>query len=561
MRFLTGIPLRLLLFNVLLVFLPAAGFLYLDVYERELLKAQERAMVQQGRHLAAALSSLGDLDRGLDQARADGLLRRLDRRTDARLRILGPGGALLADSASYGPQRSAGGGERELPERYRSESLEPSPSGARLKPSYRIGVWIYNVPRRVARFLGAPRPDPPETFYDHPGEPLLGSEVQAALAGRYGAVTRRTPGQRSLTLYSAIPVRAGSDRDGNRVVGAVLVSQSTYRLLAAIYEVRLGIFRVFLGSVAAAVVLTLIVSTTIARPLRRLRDEANALLDRRGRLRGRFGGSKRRDEIGDLARALEELTRRLEAHLAFTESFASDVSHELKNPLAAIRTATELLAEVEEPADRQRFLGLVQKEVARMEGLLSGVREITEIDARLEEEGTGPTALDALLREVVAARCLRAEHRDFVAAQCLRADRSVETLVRAGSERILVRASPERLTQVLENLLDNAASFSPPGGTVEVRLVRIDGSAVLTVDDRGPGIPEAHLERIFDRFFSWRPAHGRSDRNDRSERSEVRHTGLGLAIAKAIVEGYGGSIAARNRPGGGACFEVHFPAA
>ncbi|MES1211876.1 MAG: hypothetical protein ABUL63_06035, partial [Acidobacteriota bacterium] len=148
MRFLTGIPLRLLLFNVLLVFLPATGFLYLDVYEKELLKAQERAMVQQGRHLAAALSSFGDLDQGLDRNKADALLRRLDRRTDARLRILGPGGALLADSASYGPQRTAGGGEREIPERYRSESLEPSPSGARLKPAYRIGVWIHNPPRR-----------------------------------------------------------------------------------------------------------------------------------------------------------------------------------------------------------------------------------------------------------------------------------------------------------------------------------------------------------------------------------------------------------------------------
>ncbi len=370
---------RLLLFNVLLVFLPAAGFLYLDVYERELLEAQERAMVQQGRHLAAALSDRG----GLDSAMAEGLLRRLDRRTDARLRILGPGGTLLADSATLGPRRAPA---PPPPSRYDSAPAgSASPADTRQRIAYRIGAWIYNLPGRVELFLGAPQPEPPESFYDHPGEPVLGTEVQAALAGRYGAATRRTLGQRSLTLYSAIPVR-----DEGRVAGAVLVSQSTYRLLAALYEVRLGIFRVFLASVAAAIVLTLLVSTTIARPLRRLRDEANALLDRRGRLRGRFRGSSRKDEIGDLARALEELTRRLEAHLAFIESFASDVSHELKNPLAAIRAATELLAEVEDPADRQRFLGLVQKEVARMEGLLSGVREVTEIDARLDAEAAGP---------------------------------------------------------------------------------------------------------------------------------------------------------------------------
>jgi two-component system sensor histidine kinase ChvG len=526
-RFLTGIPLRLLLFNVLLVFLPAAGFLYLDVYEHELLEAQERAMVQQGRHLAAALSDRG----GLDSSKAEGLLRRLDRRTDARLRILGPGGALLADSAALGPRRAPDPVSSASESRY----VSPAPEGARQRLAYRIGAWIYSLPQRVKRVLGAPQPEAPESFYDHPGKPLLGSEVQAALAGRYGATTRRTRGQRSLTLYSAIPVR-----NEGRVVGAVLVSQSTYRLLGALYEVRLGIFRVFLASVAAAVVLTLLVSTTIARPLRRLRDEANALLDRRGRLRGRFRGSRRKDEIGDLARALEELTRRLEAHLAFIESFASDVSHELKNPLAAIRSATELLAEVEDPADRQRFLGVVQKEVARMEGLLSGVREVTEIDARLEAEEARPVALDRLLREVVESRCLRADNR-------------IKVNLHRPPERIVVRASPERLTQVMENLLDNAASFSPADEAVEVRVGRDGEAAVVTVDDRGPGIPEAHLDRVFDRFFTWRPdGPGRGDRNG--------HTGLGLAIVKAIVDGYGGSIAARNRPEGGARFEVRLPA-
>lgn len=522
---------RLLLFNVLLVFLPAAGFLYLDVYERELLEAQERAMVQQGRHLSAALSDRGDLD----PAMAEGLLRRLDRRTDARLRILGPGGTLLADSAALGPRRAPA---PPSPSRY--DSAPASAAGTRERIAYRIGAWIYNLPGRVELLLGAPQPEPPETFYDHPGEPVLGTEVQAALAGRYGATTRRTPGQRSLTLYSAIPVR-----DEGRVVGAVLVSQSTYRLLAALYEVRLGIFRVFLASMAAAVVLTLLVSTTIARPLRRLRDEANDLLDRRGRLRGRFRGSSRKDEIGDLARALEELTRRLEAHLAFIESFASDVSHELKNPLAAIRAATELLAEVEDPADRQRFLGLVQKEVARMEGLLSGVREVTEIDARLDAEAAGPVALDALVREVVGSRCLRA-------------DNAVKVNLHQAPERLVVRASAERLTQVLDNLLDNAASFSPDGEAVEVRVIRDGDTAVVTVDDRGPGIPESHLDRIFDRFFTWRPDEppGRDARDGRNG-----HTGLGLAIVKAIVDGYGGSIAVRNRPEGGARFEVRLPMA
>lgn len=531
MRFLSGISLRLLAFNLLLVFLPAAGFLYFEVYERQLLEAQERAMVQQGRLLAAALSGHGEID---PQATRE-LLRRLEQRTEARLRVVGRNGELLADSSVLGPP-STGRGEAEVSRSASpSASSYPVPRETRENLLYRGGAVVYRLYRRLNPSSEASKGASwrAEAAYP-PGKPLLGPEIRAALVGRYGAATRPTPGdQRSMTLYSAIPVRSGGE-----VVGAVLVSQSTFRILGALVEVRLDIFQVFLASVAAAVVLSLLVSTTIALPLRRLRDEANALVDRRGRLRGSFGGSLRNDEIGDLTRALEQLTRRLEGHLRFIESFASDVSHEFKNPLASIRSATEMLAEVEDPADRERLLAVAQREVARMERLLSGVREITEIDARLDVEAAKPVDLGALLSEV--AEGFR-----------LRGGRDVGIDLRLPAEPVVVHASPERLGQVFENLLDNAVGFSPPGGAVTLELGREDGVAAVTVADRGPGIPEGHLDRIFDRFFSYRPGEPRS-RNG--------HTGLGLAIARAITEGYGGTIAARNRQEGGAAFEIRLPA-
>lgn len=326
-------------------------------------------------------------------------------------------------------------------------------------------------------------------------------------------------------------------RGGGRVVGAVLVSQSTVRILRELDQVRLDVFKVFLGSVAVAAVLSLLLAGTITHPVRRLRDEANDLLDRRGRLRGRFGGSRREDEIGDLARALEQLTHRLAGHQHTLEAFASDVSHELKNPLASIRSAVELLAELEDPADRERFAALAQREVTRMERLLTGVREIGEIDARLEDEAPVVVDLDALLREA-AEGCRR------------RADNRVKLVLEASGGPIPVRAAPERLLQVFENLLDNAASFSPAGGTVAVTLERGHGLALVRIEDEGPGIPADHLDRIFDRFFTWRPEepHARDG-----------HMGLGLAIAKAIVEGYGGRISGENRAAGGARFEVVLP--
>lgn len=530
-----GLSVRLLLFNVLLVFLPAAGFFYLDVYEKELLEAQERAMVQQGRLAAAALSVRNE-PAGTGQAAIDGtsavrLLARLQGRTEMRLRVVGPDGGLLADSARLIPPRPSA-----APSASRYES-RPVLRAARDSWLYRFGAWVYRLPGRLLDAFGPPEPPSgTETFYVA-GGPLLGPEVKAALAGRYGATVRPTRGgPRSLTLYSALPVRGG--REGDQVVGAVLVSQSTFRILRALYDVRLDVFKVVLLSMIVAAVLSLLVSTTIARPLKALRNEANDLLDRRGRLKGRFRGSERLDEIGDLARALEQLTARLEGHLRFIETFASDVSHEIKNPLAAVRTATEMLAEVDDPVDRARFLGIAQREVARMEQLLSAMREITEIDARLEAETTADVDLGDLLARIVEGFRLRVPE-------------GLKIGLRLPPTAVQVAASRERLTQVFENLLDNAASLAKPGTEIQIELDEIlPFAAIVTVSDRGPGIPDEHLHRIFDRFFTWRP------NDSAAPASRARHTGLGLAIVKAIVEGYGGTVSARNRPEGGAAFEV-----
>jgi two-component system sensor histidine kinase ChvG len=308
--------------------------------------------------------------------------------------------------------------------------------------------------------------------------------------------------------------------------------------MSALYAVRLDVFKVFLASLVVAVVLTLLVATTIARPLSRLRHRADEILDRRGRLTGGFEPSRRTDEIGDLERALAELTQRLEQHLRHTESFAADVSHEFKNPLASIRTATEMAIEEEHEPERRRFLAMIQRDVARMERLLTEAREITTIDAHLDDEGR--QAVD--LRELLAGLVDSFRFRSATDGPGFELD--------VGEQPILVMASTDRLLQVFENLLANAESFSPRDGTVTV-AVDDDGDHVeVRVSDEGPGVPEEHADRIFARFFSYRP-----------EGSNDGHTGLGLAICKAIVEGYGGSIAYRPRTGGGSELIVQLPTA
>lgn len=511
------IGVRLLAFNLLVVFVPVVGVLYLDVYESRLLQAQEREMVQQGRLLAAAAAR----DGVLRIEEVERILLRLDRQSEARFRVYDTRALLVADSSRIGRSAAA-----PLRATYGDSATAPIP-GIRRRILYRLGAWLAGLRQRLADAAWeAVRPD--EFRSGELADPVKAPELHAALEGRYGAATRPTPGQRSLTLFSAIPIR-----DGESVVGAVVVSQSTFRVLQAIYAVRLRIFEVVVASIVAAAVLTALAAMTIVRPLRRLRRQASDLTEQRGPLPASFPGAQRKDELGDLARALEELTRRVNEHIALLEGFAADVAHEFRNPLASIRTAAEMIAECEQQDDRERFLELMLRDVDRLERLVSGARDMARIDGDLEHGD----------RELVSVADVVHDAADRVPSVA-----SVRVEVNPPSERILVRGSRERLTQVLDNLLSNAASFAPEGSGIDVTIATNGGHCSISVADRGPGIPEEHLERIFERFFTYRPASGRRE-----------HVGLGLAIARRIVTGYGGSISARSRAGGGALFEISLP--
>ena len=472
-------------------------------------------MVQQAWLVGAAMTAAP----AIDAASATTFLTTLER-GDVRIRIYDASGTILADSNRFGVSSAAA-----------SAPYAGASDSARTRAVYQLGAWIARVRaaigRSMHRLLTSSRP---VAVADTTG-PGVPPEVATALRGRYGAATRPTPGQRSLTLSSAVPIR----REG-RVAGAVLVSQSTFRVLQSLYDIRLRVFEIVLGSIAAAALLTVTAAATVVRPLRRLRGEAAALAERRDRLPGKFPDAGRKDEIGDLARALQELTRRLDEQIRDAERFASDVSHEFRNPLASIRAAAEMATQSEDPADRGRFLSMLTKDVDRLEQLVAGVRELARVDTQLQQEPLESVDLAGLASDVIEG--LRLGHGD-----------SPEMQLDVRDMRCTVRATASRLVQALENVIVNARSVAPPDSVIDV-VVRADGTeCAVEVADRGPGIPAAHLERVFERFFSYRPDAPRN----------APHAGLGLAIARAVVQGYGGHIAARNRDGGGAVFEIRLP--
>ena len=510
-RFLSRISFRLMAFNLLLVFLPVAGILYLGSYEQKLLGLQRRALQEEARLLAAAVASAPVPGRAAQEILLERHRLRGNVTESIRLRVISPLGHIIADSHSLSgpppPQRA---------------------NRAKRNILYRAGAYLLR-PLHLSRTTEQPLA---EGDYYERSERLLGAEVRAALQGDSGAVERISPDRRSVTVYVAEPIRVGDN-----VIGAALASQSTFRILQDLYTVRLGILRIFIISVIVAIILSWLVATTIVRPVRQLRLEAGAILDRRGRLRGRFRGSRKHDEIGDLSRALERLTRRLDEHVRFIESFAADVSHEFKNPLASIRTATEMLAEVDEQEQRKRFLRMVELEIARMESLLAGVREITMIDAQLTTEVRTRVDVRGLLERIVDGFRLRG---------------NVSIALNSPPDPCEVNVSEDRLIQVFVNVLENAISFSPPGGVVTITLTCDASMIVTTIADQGSGIADADLPRVFDRFFTHRPD---------ATRPRASHTGLGLAIVKAIVDGYGGTITPSNNAAGGATFEIRLPAA
>ncbi|WP_051882041.1 HAMP domain-containing histidine kinase [Parvularcula oceani] len=300
-----------------------------------------------------------------------------------------------------------------------------------------------------------------------------------------------------------------------------------------IRQAREDVLPFFALALLASLLSSAFLTAAIARPIRRLASAADKVREGiavAGRVRiPDF--ARRKDEIGELATSLRSMTQAIYDRIETIDHFAADVSHELKNPLTSIRSAIETLDVAKTDAQRQRLLGVVKQDVARMDRLITDISNASRLDAELARE----------TREVVDAFKLLRDIVDLYGATAKPGSPSVRLLGRAGTQPLYVFGSPSALGQVFRNLIDNALSFSPQGGVVRVTL-GVDRAAegpVLRVQvaDDGPGIPEDNLETVFKRFYTERPAGADFGNN----------SGLGLAICRQIVESHGGRIWAENR--------------
>jgi two-component system, OmpR family, sensor histidine kinase ChvG len=431
------------------------------------------------------------------------VLRRLIAPTKTRARIFDGDGGLILDSRNLFARGDVLRFELPPPSADKPNIIERAIGSAR--------TWLNRGDLPIYRELG------PEGGKGY-------KEVGQSLNGQPSSMVRVT--ERGAVVVSvAVPVQ-----HFRAVRGALMLTTQGDDIDQMVTAERLAILKV--GGVASAVmiVLSLLLASTIAGPVRRLADGAERV---RRRIQTRVeipDLSRRRDEIGHLSGALRDMTNALYSRIEAIEMFAADVAHELKNPLTSLRSAVETLPLARNESSRARLLEVIEHDVKRLDRLISDISDASRLDAELQRQDMTPVDLRRLLTTLTSvANETRLGHDVAV---------DVRFEGRGPRDGFSVPGHDSRLGQVISNLLSNAKSFSNPGGKVRILCRRVRSEIEIVVDDDGPGIGEDALERIFERFYTDRPHQGFG-----------QNSGLGLSISKQIIEAHGGRIWAENRIG------------
>ncbi|HEY3797504.1 MAG TPA: ATP-binding protein [Caulobacteraceae bacterium] len=462
------------------------GALLLNELRQGLVDARLDSLRDEGQLIANVIDKVateGDPEPQLEADAASDVLQSLPVPRSERVRLFDAEGNLIADSYVA------------------SDRVEATPLPPALKPGDKpFTLPGFGQPPKSAAAAAA----------------ALAHEVSRALEGDSVSGMRQAEGGRVVSVSIPIEhVRA--------VVGVLTIEAGDVdRIIAA---ERMALLPFIVIAVAVNLISSFALSQLIAQPVRRLANAADSVRLSRARAIALPDIAERKDELGELAISLEDMTHTLSDRMEAIERFAADVAHEIRNPLTSIRSAVETLELVSDPTARERLLRILKQDVSRLDRLITDISNASRLDAELARDSPRPMPLGRVLHDIVG---LYGETRR-------EGEPSVRLIGDDVAATVAAREAP--LGQVFRNLIDNARSFSPPGGEVRVTLARDRGQASVTVDDDGPGMPPDNLETVFERFYTSRPPGAAFGGN----------SGLGLSIARQIVEAHGGTIRAENR--------------
>lgn len=478
--------------NLLGLAILVGGSLILNEQRRGLIDARFDSLSTQGELIAnviAGAATRGSPQPMLEADRASDILQLLFIPRSQRARLFDADGRLLADSYLV------------------ADTVEE----AKLPPVRRPGD-VPIMPRKESTPVRDPARvlEAAKALDGEVGEALKGATVTRVRMGPDGerVVSVSVPIQRVQAVLGVLTLEAG-DVDG------IIAAQ------------RRALLPFILTALASTLISSFLLSRLIAQPLLRLAHAADRVRLSRARSISLPSISKRQDELGDLSRSLEAMTGALSQRMDAIEHFAADVAHEIRNPLTSIRSAIDTLPLVKDPAGRDKLIAILNHDISRLDRLITDISNASRLDAELSRDAPRPLDIDRLLSEI--AVLYNDSARPGEPPVRYTAPGSLEPAY------VLGREGP--LSQVFRNLIDNARSFSPPGGEVRVRAARGLREITVQIDDDGPGIPADNLETVFERFYTSRP----------KGRAFGSNSGLGLSIARQIIDAHSGRIWAENR--------------
>lgn len=545
-RLISPLMRRIMLVNVLPLVLLAITMLFLNQFRNSLLATEVTGLREQARIYAGALGQIAVRSNHTHGAGPDGfslesalarplLLRLTEPSPNAHARLFGPDGQLLADNLADQPEAP-----QHAPPPAHSDDHQPPPFHSRHPPPgvyERLLTWLWSSHSSSIVTLDTNEADIPAD----PARPTDANGTFSRPPPEAPPYIRRTANNRLIITVAEPVIHEG------RTVGIIQLTRAASQVDRALFAIRSSILSLFLMVLVITVLLSWYLSLTIARPLLRLAASAQIMRESSGRT-GTVPARllARRDEIGDLARALQASAQALWKRMDAIERFAADVSHEIKNPLSSIRSAIETLLRIEDLNQKRRLLTIINDDVLRLDRLITDISDASRLDAEMSRAQTEAISVVPLLS--VLAEIHQATRKEG------------EPIILTHSEGdspehpLRVLAVEDRLVQVLRNLIGNGISFSPPNGRILLEAVPVGNMVALSVSDEGPGIPQAKLDSIFDRFYSERP----------KEEHFGQHSGLGLSISRQIVDALHGTISVENRHDAqghvaGARFTVRLP--
>lgn len=551
---------RFVVLNILGVASFAGGFLILSESRQTLATAYEESLHVQARIIAGALSqamndreydslvfSDENITDGWQVREAIRIVQRIGYVTPARVRLYSRSGQLTLDSAYVDNNNDVV-----------ARSLAPI--------DVDISLW--------QKFVVGLRGSRPLLNEIIAADGLNIDEVSRALAGEATRGERQAPDGGDI-LTVAVPVQGYRD-----IVGALMVSTPPGLIDNLVRETRQTVLEITIVAIIVSFATSLIMAATVIIPIRSLARSMRFFGQHFGKTAETQASldsipdySERNDEIAYLSTTLRDMTERLIKRITMIDSFAADVAHELKNPLTSLHSGVQTLAQTKDEDTRARLNQIIDNDVRRLNHLITEISRASRLDAELGIS-TGEIFDLAHMAEEMGAALMQ----NYAEKQ--KVELVVKTLTpHIADTKSMVRGHPQRIAQIIDNLLANAVSFTPEGGkiymTIQATTTNNVNNVVLMITDEGPGLREGMEKRIFERFYRDR-SHTQNIKGSEGALKEAAkktdedpknvvamHSGLGLSISLQIAQAYGGTLVAANRPDNvqGAFFTLTLPLA